>query len=194
MLRGGRASRGPWRAGSVLLTALTILTTCPLAALTALFAIAAGRDWQIQAILTSSMHPALERGSLTVVVPEVAANIEPGMPIAYRDPLKPERIVVHRVVKVSHYGNRIYFGTKGDLNRVADFRPVPERNLIGRVRWNVPYVGAWMNAMRTRGGALLLIGLPALAVLADWIVRRRRRLAKHRTLVEADLLDVPLAA
>lgn len=194
MSRDERASRRRSPVRVVVLAAATVITTCPLVALTAVFGVAALRDWQIQAVLSSSMYPTIKRGSLTIVVPEPVANLEPGMPIAFRDPVKSERIVVHRVVNVTHYGNRILFRTKGDFNKSLDARPLPAENVIGRVRWTIPYIGGWLDALRTRIGALGLIGLPLVLVIFDVLVRRRRRGTAADVvpgiLTEADLIFV----
>ena len=82
-----------------------------------------------------SMEPVLHVGDL--VVTTGGGSIELGEVILYRSSTH-GRLIVHRVVKIS--GDR--YTTKGDANPVADFRPVPRKNVLGKVVLVIPYVGS----------------------------------------------------
>jgi len=82
-----------------------------------------------------SMEPVLHVGDILVVAGEKSPKI--GDVILFKSP-QHGRLVVHRVVNVAPEG----YITKGDANPVPDFKPVPRRNVVGRVIIVIPYLGA----------------------------------------------------
>ncbi len=54
------------------------------------------------------------------------------------------------------------YQTKGDANEIADSDFVAENNVIGKVVFQVPYVGQLIRFLRTPSGFLALIVLPSL--------------------------------
>ena len=56
--------------------------------------------WKFQPIETGSMAPRYPAGSLAVVEPIDASDVEPGSTIVFEDPGSRGRLVAHRVVNV----------------------------------------------------------------------------------------------
>lgn len=150
-----------------------------LAALTLLIVIAFLFGWKFQPIETGSMAPRFPAGSLAVVEPIDAAEVEPGMTIVFVDPLDRDRLVAHRAVTLLP-GSPPAWQTKGDANAQPDPIPVQASAIQGRVRWAIPMLGNVVTAIRGPQAVVLLVGLP-LAILFAGELREWRRRVRTRT-------------
>ena len=99
-------------------------------------------------VLTESMNSVYPKGSLVTawaVKPNETYNVglENGDDIVFIMPNG--RVVVHRIIEVvdenDDSGRRVFL-TQGVDNERPDFFVTDEGNIIGRVTWHVPYVGA----------------------------------------------------
>lgn len=122
--------------------------------------------WELQVVLSGSMEPALPVGSVTFVESTAPDQVEVGDMLAYRLPGDPGRQITHRVVEVAREGSSLSFRTKGDANDKSDNYIVPADNVVGTVRWDVPYLGYLVERLRTPQGFLVLVGMPGLLIIA----------------------------
>ena len=116
-------------------------------------------------ITGSSMGSALPVGSIAIAQPVAASQIEVGDIIAYRAAGDSGTMVTHRVVKVIHTNGDLSFQTRGDSNEDVDPNLVPPTNVIGKVSFHIPLVGYLFHFIRQPLGYVLLIGLPAIAII-----------------------------
>jgi len=131
------------------------------------------KGWQLQAVQSGSMAPTYPVGSLLVVGPIDASQVEPGMAVVFEDPRVSGRIVTHRVVSRAP-GDTLQFWTQGDANAIQDPFPVPARLVRGRVLWHVDYLGSLMTYLRWPRSFLLLVVFPGLLlVVSEWRGRQR---------------------
>ncbi len=134
--------------------------------------------WELQVVLSGSMEPALPVGSVTFVEPTAADQVRVGDMLTYRLPAEPTMQVTHRVVEVVREGGSLSFVTKGDANDKPDSYIVPADDVVGTVRWDIPYLGYLVERARTPQAFLLIVGIPGLLIIAGevWnIVRVLRR-------------------
>jgi len=115
----------------------------------------------IDAVLSGSMEPALPLGGVVFIKPVEPADIGPGSIIAYRSG---EPLITHRVVDVIDE-SELSFITKGDANQSPDLSPVPAASVVGKVVFDVPYLGYLAAFVKTPLGFLLAIILPGLAII-----------------------------
>lgn len=93
-------------------------------------------------VLTGSMSPALDPGTLIVVRPVEAGQIAVGDVVTYQLRSGEPEVVTHRVVSVAVRGDgERVFRTRGDANSVVDERWVRAVQLRGRVWYSVPHLG-----------------------------------------------------
>ncbi|MCX6023269.1 MAG: hypothetical protein NTZ05_16395, partial [Chloroflexi bacterium] len=71
--------------------------------------------------------------------------------------------------------DQIIFHTKGDANETVDQVQVNPTAVVGRVAYIVPKIGYVVDFARRTEGKMLLFGLPAALLLADWLLSARRR-------------------
>ena len=107
-------------------------------------------------VLSGSMSPTFEAGSMVVVRPVEASEIAVGDIITYREPGAEETLTTHRVVVVERE-NGLQFITKGDANEVIDQDPVPAENLVGKVLFAIPYAGHVADFAHQPGCDLVII-------------------------------------
>jgi signal peptidase len=140
-------------------------------------------------VLTQSMEPTLPPGTLVVVRPVAADDIEVGDVVTYQITSGQAAVVTHRVIAVasSSDGGRT-FTTKGDNNDVADSRPVLPEQIRGTVWYSLPALGTvnqFVNGSRAwliPSVAVLLLSYGAVMITIGSVssVRRRRRRAERR--------------
>lgn len=95
------------------------------------------------AIASGSMHPVFDRGSVVVTeqVNDKYDNynkLKEGEIIAFKSE---KNIVVHRLIRIVNIGDEVYYYTKGDANEEEDNYLIKKENIIGIVRFKIPYIG-----------------------------------------------------
>ena len=137
-------------------------------------------------ILTGSMRPSLPPGTLVVVKPRSADDIEVGDVVTYQLASGKPQVVTHRVVSIgSDLRGERSFTTQGDDNEVADAKPVRPVQLRGELWYSVPMVGYASNLISgsqrqvaTYGVVTLLLGYAAFMFVAAARDRRRVKVSR----------------
>lgn len=89
------------------------------------------------------------------------------------DPRLSNIIVTHRI-KAKYYDattNKYTFQTKGDANNTADFTLAEDTNIIGEVIFKIPKIGYIQSILATKGGLIIVVLIPCLAILSYDIVK-----------------------
>jgi len=136
--------------------------------LLAMFLLFAPRlGWQIDAVESGSMSPALQVGSAVVTREVAPSDVKVDDIITYRSPWNGQ-LTTHRVVGIEE-GQSLAFQTKGDANEDPDPYLVPAANLEGRVVLTLPWLGSVADFVKTPLGFGLMLGLPGLAIIfLEW--------------------------
>ena len=93
-------------------------------------------------ILSGSMRPTYEVGSLIYVQSVDYKELKVGDPITYL--ISQDTVVTHRIIEVlvdEEDPNTIRFFTQGDANEVPDGTSVHYLNVIGKPIFSIPYLG-----------------------------------------------------
>ena len=128
--------------------------------------------YQIKTVLSGSMEPAFQTGSIIVIESkEDRTQFQNGDIITFYN--SNGVIISHRVKKVINNGAQ--YITKGDNNNGADLEPVLAENIIGQYTGiTVPYVGYVISFATSKEGAFLLMIVPgALLLCYSFIIIRR---------------------
>ena len=95
------------------------------------------------AIASGSMKPVFDRGSVVII--EQVNNkynnyekLKEGEIIAYRTE---KAIIVHRLIRIVNTDEDKFYYTKGDANKEEDNYLIKKENIIGIVRFKIPYIG-----------------------------------------------------
>lgn len=100
--------------------------------------------YQFYDILTGSMSPTIKPRSLIIVKGIDSNEVKEGDIITFKGSSK-SNLTTHRVVEVIDKNNNIKFQTKGDANDVLDPMLIDEGLLVGKVIFDIPYMGKVMS-------------------------------------------------
>ena len=120
--------------------------------------------YQMYIVLSGSMSPEFDTGSLAFVRETRPEEIVVGDIITFRTQAGSDSLTTHRVVEVLREGE-LGFVTRGDANNVNDPNPVLADNVVGRVTGSIPYLGYLLNYVQTRQGLILLIFVPGVLII-----------------------------
>jgi len=149
----------------------------------------------IAAVLSGSMSPEMQIGSLAIMRPINTADIAVGDIIAFNPPWdEPHVLVSHRVIEVVE-GETRNFRTKGDANEDRDFDLIPETHVLGRIEYCIPNLGYFLSYVskhsRSELGFIFLVGLPTVLLIGSAAKDLRlmtnpgkRRITKRAMLLE----------
>jgi len=173
--------------------AVNIILIWLLVIVAAIFVLPRFGGWRFDVVLSGSMEPALPLGGVVFIKAVEPADIGTGDIIAYRSG---EPLITHRVVDVIDE-SELSFITKGDANESPDLSPVPAASVVGKVIFDVPYLGYLATFVKTRLGFLLAIFLPGLAIIGlelknMWQVVLKKEKARANPQAESKAVPIRL--
>lgn len=114
-------------------------------------------------VQSGSMEPAYRVGSLVYVRSVDAATLQTGDVITFR--MGNGVRGTHRIIEVLDENGSLTFRTKGDANAYADNKPVSPAEIIGKVRFTIPYLGFLVAYIQQPPGTYITISVVAVLVL-----------------------------
>lgn len=87
--------------------------------------------------------------------------------IVFHNPYNWNDLIVHRVVEIKIINEQLFFITKGDNNLIKDQWHVQEENIVGRVLYKLPYLGAFVTAIQSPYGIATIFGLILFIIIID---------------------------
>jgi signal peptidase len=154
---------------------LLLFTVLPVVVVTFLSMKGVTGNLQSFIVLTGSMQPVLKPGS--VVYTERQQFYREGDVISFKN--AQGETITHRIVSVDKKNDVISYKTKGDANSVGDKTTVPVSNVIGSVRFSLPFIGFAVNYIRTLPGLIGLIIVPGLFFVGYELHTIKREIEKQ---------------
>ncbi|WP_284139246.1 signal peptidase I SipW [Virgibacillus sp. LDC-1] len=132
--------------------------------------------YQVKTVLSGSMEPAFDTGSVIIVKQMENPNaISKGDVITYKQ--SNSQLVTHRVIEVINQGEATQFRTKGDNNKNPDMNLVLPQNVTAKYTGiTVPFIGYLLGYASTPLGVALLLIVPGIMLLAYSIFTIHRAL------------------
>jgi len=121
-------------------------------------------NYKVLMVLSGSMEPEIKSGSVVVVKP--ADDYRIGDVITFNG-LKQKELITHRIEEIKVVGGTPVYITKGDANNAPDRKEVSKKDIIGKVLFDISYLGYVVNFAQKPAGFLLLIITPAIVVIID---------------------------
>lgn len=147
--------------------------------------------WRAFTVLSSSMEPAINTGSLVFIKKIPAEKLREGDIITFNAPRSNNITVTHRIVIKELENNAIKIKTKGDKNKTADSWTIYDSAILGKVEYVIPYIGYGFSFLNSKIGILLFIVLPSMWILLDEI-HYLIKLIKENILIKNKLNSVLL--
>ena len=119
--------------------------------------------YELLVIQSGSMEPNYRVGSLVYVKPVDAAELEVGDVITFE--LGNGVRGTHRIVEVLKENDALSFKTKGDSNDHVDANPVQPQNIVGQVKFAIPFLGFLIAYMQHPPGTYIAISAVAMLLL-----------------------------
>ncbi|KGA98948.1 signal peptidase [Alkalihalobacillus alcalophilus ATCC 27647 = CGMCC 1.3604] len=121
--------------------------------------------YQFKTVLSGSMEPEFQTGSIIAVKPGGdMTRFQEGDIVTFME--NENKFITHRVIDVVQSGEHVMYETKGDNNNAPDSALVLSENIIAEyVGFTIPYAGYVGNFAQSKEGAALLLILPGLLLL-----------------------------
>lgn len=135
-------------------------------------------------VLTGSMVPEIMPNDVVLTKKREAKNLGVKDIITFisSDKRLSNIIVTHRIMDKFYdtTTDKYTFQTKGDANNTVDFALAEEKNIIGEVIFKIPKVGYIQKLLATKGGLIIIVLVPCLAVLSYDIVKIGKNVVKKK--------------
>jgi signal peptidase len=143
-------------------------------------------NFKVKVVKSGSMEPAIKTGGLVVIRPEESYGV--GDIVTFGKDTKTQIPTTHRIVAISGEGSQRTFVTKGDANNAEDPTVTRLADIHGKVLFSIPYMGYVLDFAKRPLGFILLVGVPALVIIVEEImkiireikvIRRKKQLANE---------------
>jgi len=132
-------------------------------------------NYSLKMVLSGSMEPAIKTGSVIMVKP--VSNYQIGNVITYQRGKRTRDITTHRIVGQKNDE----FITQGDNNNAIDMYPVKKEQILGKVIFDIPFVGYIANFAHSKTGFILLIVVPAISIITSEGLKISKEIKKKKT-------------
>ncbi len=125
-------------------------------------------------VLTGSMEPNIHVKDVVVTKKVDPSELKEGDIITFlsSDNRFEGITVTHRIQDIKPGSDGSYeFVTKGDANNAEDFALAQDYNVLGKVIFKIPVIGYLQDFLATKGGWIIVILIPCLAVISYDIVK-----------------------
>lgn len=119
--------------------------------------------YEVLVVQSGSMEPNYHVGSLVYVKPVDTEEMEIGDVITFE--LGGGVPGTHRIIEVLDEDGTLAFRTKGDNNDHADYNPVFPEDIIGQVKFTIPYLGFLITYIQQPPGTYITISIVAVILL-----------------------------
>lgn len=126
--------------------------------------------WKTEIVLSGSMEPAIQTGSVVVSRPIAGEEVRSGDVIMFSSP-DGHSLTTHRVINVESGKDGLHFTTRGDANKGADINAVVPAQIVGIIVFNVPYLGYLIAFIRTPFGLVLFLVVPAAILIISELLK-----------------------
>lgn len=145
-------------------------------------------------ITSGSMSPEIPVASVVIVKPVTATDIEVGDVITFNAATIEERVVTHRVVEVMADGDALSFRTAGDANGHPDGTIVLAEDVVGRVWFQVPYLGYLASFVNTKLGFIWVVIVPSCCIILLEVRNIVKEMRLSRKPLQGQMVPVAMGA
>lgn len=119
--------------------------------------------YEVLVVQSGSMEPAYHVGSVVYVKPVEPETLEVGDVITFE--LGGGVRGTHRIIEVVEEEGALSFRTKGDNNDHPDNNPVKPGDIVGQVKFTIPYLGFLITYIQQPPGTYITISVASVLLL-----------------------------
>lgn len=129
---------------------------------------------KLYGVASQSMYPTLKKGDLIIV--QHQKNYKKGDVITFKNPkgTRQSDTVTHRILNIKKEREHTIYKTKGDANNNEDGWNVREPDILGLLKFNIPYAGYAVSISHTPQGFIALVIVPAFIIIYEEIQNLRK--------------------
>lgn len=157
----------------------TVVVAVLLVITTTLVYLSGRMGFQVNTVVSNSMSPTIERGTMAISRMPDVNTLKVGDVIIYKPVTVGEKPIIHRIVEINK-SNPPSFKTKGDNpSQVVDPWTVPAVNVIGKLEFSSPLAGYVTGFFKSQAGLIVALILPALILVMMIFKSFWRELVKY---------------
>jgi signal peptidase len=126
-------------------------------------------------VLSGSMEPTIHTGSVVVIKP--VSDYQVGDIITFG---KTDIPTTHRIAEMKVVEGINVYKTKGDANNAEDNTETPQKEVIGKVLFSIPWFGYVVDFIKKPMGLMLVIVIPAVIIVYDQLQKIVKEMKKLR--------------
>lgn len=141
---------------------------------------------KIYTVMSGSMSPVIKTGAL--VVDYRSKNYSPKDIVTYQS----DKAITHRIVSTFYYKGNVYYVTHGDANNNSNTTFIFKKQILGKVLFQIPYLGYIIGFGKTWPGLIMLIIIPATIITYHEILTLKSEIAykrKNKTIKNKEVLN-----
>lgn len=140
---------------------------------------------QLKIVTSGSMEPAIDTGSVVVIKKEATYGV--GDIITFAGASYRSEPTTHRITSEQIQNGNLVYQTKGDANPDPDTNYTAKEAVVGKVVFSIPFLGYVLAFARQPIGFILMIILPALAIILDEGLSIYREIRKRPKEADKDI-------
>ncbi len=121
-------------------------------------------------VTTGSMIPAIMPGDIVFVTPKSSYSVHDIITFKSND----GHTITHRIIE-KRASTETSFTTKGDNNKTPDTEGLPQKSIIGKVRYTVPKIGRLLLYLSKPTSLFFLLTLPLLVLIAGEVFKEKKQ-------------------
>lgn len=123
-------------------------------------------------VQSGSMEPTISTGSVVLVLP--SGSYQKGDIVTFKHSGRDNVLVTHRIQNIE----KNVLTTKGDANEEVDSETVASADTVGKVVFSLPFIGRIVGFAQTQIGFLIIVIIPAVAIIYSEILNIKKQLVK----------------
>ncbi len=142
-------------------------------------------NYKVMTVISGSMQPAIKTGSVVIVKPVPStdsgqADYKIGDVISFGPYSKTKAPTTHRIYDIKVVDSQAVYITKGDANNAPDAREIKKSDIVGKVLFDLPYVGYAVDFAKKPLGFALIIIVPAAVIIFDEVKKIIQEIRKKK--------------
>jgi len=137
-------------------------------------------NFKLLVVKSGSMEPSINTGGLVIVKPVDEYKI--GDVVSFGEITKTKDLTTHRIHDIRVVSGEVFYITKGDANNAPDQTEIRKKDIVGKVLFDIPYLGFAIDFAKKPIGFALIIIIPAVAIVVDEIKKIFKEVKKKKAI------------